>query len=56
MKILDARSINEHFWFFAGALTDQSYAIEVLDVETNTLHTLENTAGDLCGFAETGLL
>ncbi len=56
VKILDARVINGHFWFFAGSLTDQSYAIEVLDLETTTLHTFENTGGDLCGFAETGLL
>ena len=56
IKILDGRTINEHFWVFYGALSDVEYTITVTDTETgavktyhNDLHTLASAA-DLAAF------
>jgi hypothetical protein len=34
VKVLDATTLNDHFWVFHGALTDVEYWISVLDTET----------------------
>jgi PKD repeat protein len=56
IKILDGRTINEHFWVFYGALSNVEYTITVTDTETgavktyhNDLHTLASAA-DLAAF------
>jgi PKD repeat protein len=56
IKILDGRTINEHFWVFYGALSDVEYTITVTDTETGTVKTYHNdlhtlaSAADLAAF------
>jgi hypothetical protein len=49
VKILDGRPLNDHFWFFYGALSNVEYEIRVTDTETQEVRTYHNTAGNLCG-------
>ena len=42
---LDACAINQSFWVFAGALTDQGAVITVTDTETGVMRTWENEVG-----------
>lgn len=51
VKILDARSINGHFWLFWGALTDVRYTLRVTDTEDGSEHVFENPAFEQCGGA-----
>ncbi len=43
IKVLDACAINQSFWVFAGALTDQGAVITV--TETGVMRTWENEVG-----------
>jgi len=52
VKILDGRTINGHFWFFWGGLSDVEYTIRVLDTDTGTETTYTNEAFNLCGGAD----
>ncbi len=56
-KIVDGSTLNDHFWFFYGALSDREYALSVYDFETglsrvyaNPLHHLASV-GDTSAFA-----
>ena len=49
VKILDARVINSHFWFYWGALSDVAYQIRIYDHETAEEMVVENAQGNLCG-------
>jgi polysaccharide biosynthesis protein PslG len=53
IKMLDARSVNQHFWFFYGALSDEEYWITVTDLVRGTEATYYNPPGNLCGQADT---
>ena len=53
IKMLDARSVNQHFWFFYGALSDVEYWITVTDQVRGTTATYYNPPGSLCGQADT---
>lgn len=37
VKILDGRGVNNHYWFFWGAMTDVQYTITVTDTETGAV-------------------
>jgi hypothetical protein len=53
IKMLDARSVNQHFWFFYGALSDVEYWITVTDLVRGTTAMYYNPPGSLCGQADT---
>jgi hypothetical protein len=53
VKILDARTIDERFWLFYGALSDVEYEITVTDTDTGRLRTYINPSGRLASFADT---
>ena len=53
IKVLDARVINKHFWFFYGALSDVEYWITATDLLRGTTATYYNPPGNLCGKADT---
>lgn len=42
VKVLDGRPLNNHFWVFYGALTNQEYTITVTDTETGRSKTYFN--------------
>lgn len=49
VKILDARVINQRFWFYWGALSDVAYQIRIYDHDTAEEMVVENAKGNLCG-------
>ena len=53
VKVLDGRSINDHYWVFSGALSNVAYTITVTDTETGIVKTYENPRGVLASFADT---
>lgn len=52
-KVIDGRSVNGHFWFFYGALTDVEYDLEVRDTATGLARTYHNAPGAICGRGDT---
>ena len=56
VKVLDARSINGHFWVFYGSLSDVDYTLTVTDTQTGDVKSYRNrlgnfgSAGDLEAF------
>ncbi|MEM9290536.1 MAG: hypothetical protein AAGD01_02535 [Acidobacteriota bacterium] len=53
VKVLDARSVDGHFWVFYGNLTDVEYDLHVTDEVTGRTKTYTNPGGSLCGDADT---
>lgn len=53
VKVIDGRSVNGHFWFFYGALSDVEYWITVTDKTTGETKQYHNEPGNLCGNADT---
>jgi hypothetical protein len=53
IKLLDARSIDKHFWFFYGALSEVEYWITVTDLLLGKTAIYHNPPGELCGGADT---
>lgn len=49
VKVLDGRGLNNHFWFFYGALSDVEYDIRVTDRHTGEIRVYRNEAGNICG-------
>jgi len=45
IKVLDACSLNDKFWVFAGGLTNVKVAITVTDTKTHTVKTYSNAQG-----------
>ena len=45
VKVLDACSVNQKFWVFAGGLTDVQVDVAVTDVQTGTVRTYHNPQG-----------
>lgn len=45
VKVLDACSVNGHYWVFAAATTDVHYVLTVTDAATGTVARYENPAG-----------
>jgi len=53
VKVLDAQTVNGHFWFFYGALSNVGYRITVTDQRTGRVRTYDNPPGRLASFADT---
>ena len=52
-KIVDGRALNNHFWFFFGALSNQEYSVAALDRETGLTRVYFNAAGTLASQGDT---
>ncbi len=52
-KLIDGRTVNGHFWFFYGGLSDVDYTLHVRDTWTGKERTYHNAAGELCGRGDT---
>jgi photosystem II stability/assembly factor-like uncharacterized protein len=53
IKVLDARTIDGHFWVYYGALSDVAYTITITDTKTGAVKTYRNPKGHLGGSADT---
>ncbi len=53
VKVLDGRTINNHFWVFYGALSNVQYTITVYDTTTGTSKNYTNPSGQLASVADT---
>ena len=53
VKVLDGRSINDHYWVFYGALTNVEYTITVTDTTTGKVAVYHSPQGEICGGADT---
>jgi Ig-like domain from next to BRCA1 gene/Glycosyl hydrolases family 39 len=53
VKMLDGRGLNDHFWFFYGALSNVEYWITVHDLASGAVRTYYNAPGNICGGADT---
>jgi WD40 repeat protein len=53
VKVLDGKSLNGHYWLFAGALSSVEYTITVTDTETGATKVYTNPAGHLASMADT---
>lgn len=45
VKALDGRQTNDHFWIFAGSLTNVEYTLRVVDTQTDMTKTYTNPPG-----------
>jgi hypothetical protein len=45
VKVLDARSVNDRFWVFDGALSNVEYTLRVTDTTTGRVRIHENPPG-----------
>ena len=52
LKVLDARTFNNHFWVFYGSLSDVNYDILVTDTTNGNTATYHNPQGTYCGGAD----
>jgi hypothetical protein len=48
-KVLDARSVNDHFWIFTGGLSNVEYRLTLTNVINGRWVQLHNPPGNLCG-------
>jgi hypothetical protein len=55
-KVLDARTVNNRFWIFTGALSDVEYTMTFTNTASGRWVRLLNPLGNYCGSALTGLL
>jgi hypothetical protein len=53
VKMLDGRGLNDHYWFFFGALSNVEYWITVHDLASGAVRTYYNAPGNICGGADT---
>ena len=53
IKVLDGRSINNHYWVFYGALSSVQYTITVTDTQTGAIKVYSNPSGTLASVADT---
>jgi hypothetical protein len=54
VKVLDARSINQKFWVFFGALSSVEYDLTVTDTATGAVKTYHNDLGNFASVGDTG--
>jgi hypothetical protein len=45
VKVLDGRTVNDHFWVFYGALSNVEYTLRVTDTLTGAVRTYRNPSG-----------
>jgi lysophospholipase L1-like esterase len=53
VKVLDGRTLNDHFWVFYGSLSSVGYRITVTDVETGHRKIYVNPIGDMASVGDT---
>ncbi|HEX6201473.1 MAG TPA: hypothetical protein VF100_00640 [Thermoanaerobaculia bacterium] len=53
VKVLDARTVNGHFWVFFGSLTDVAFRLAVTDTATGERRVYENPQGHLASRGDT---
>ncbi|HEV7535648.1 MAG TPA: ELWxxDGT repeat protein, partial [Acidimicrobiia bacterium] len=53
VKVLDARSLNQAFWVFYGALSNVQYSLTVTDTQTGLTRRYDNPAGQLASVGDT---
>ena len=53
VKMVDGRTLNNHFWFFRGGLSDVDYTIRVTDTATGVKRTYRNPPNSLTSGADT---
>lgn len=56
VKVLDARTVNNHFWVFFGALSNLEYTLTVTDTETGRTKTYHNPSGRFTSQGDTSAL
>jgi hypothetical protein len=56
LKILDGRTLNNHFWVFYGALSNVGYTITVTDTQTGRTKRYVNPPGTMASVADTSAL
>lgn len=54
VKVLDGTPINDHYWVFYGASSNQEYTVRVTDTETGQVVTYDNPQGNYCGNGDVG--
>ncbi len=54
VKVLDARSINQKYWVFFGALSNVEYDLTVTDTTTGAVKTYHNDLGNFASVGDTG--
>lgn len=52
VKMLDGRPVNQRFWFFWGAMSNQEYAISIYDRATGATRVYYNPEGKLASAAD----
>jgi hypothetical protein len=52
VKILDARAVNGHFWFYMGSLSNVEYTVTVTDTATGAEKTYHNAAHRFASLAD----
>jgi hypothetical protein len=52
-KILDGRPINQRFWYFSGAMSNQEYQVTAFDTETGRVASYYNPPSRLLSLADT---
>ena len=53
IKVLDGRTINDHFWTFFGALSNVEYLLTITDTETGLARRYGNHAGTFASIGDT---
>jgi ELWxxDGT repeat protein len=53
LKVLDGRSLNDHFWVFYGALSDVEYSLTVTDTQTGLARRYANVQGQFASVGDT---
>lgn len=53
VKVLDGRSVNNHFWVFYGALSNTQYTITVFDTVTGQTRQYTNPSGQFASVGDT---
>jgi hypothetical protein len=52
-KVIDGRTLNDHFWFFYGALSNVEYSLTVTDTATGAARRYLNPSGQLASVGDT---
>lgn len=56
VKVLDARTFNNHFWVFYGALSNLEYTLTVTDTQTGSVKTYHNPQGHFGSVGDTSAI
>jgi hypothetical protein len=56
IKILDARTVNNHFWVFYGALSNLEYTLTITDTVTGAVKTYHNPQGKFGSVGDTSAI